>query len=76
MVGLLTVAGNNQLIICRNTNYLAGIEGNADANNDGKTTLGGMQAYLVNSMAKESTLSNRVQQSQLSGVFNGVLVEI
>jgi hypothetical protein len=30
----------------------------------------------VNSMAKESTLSNRVQQSQLSGVFNGVLVEI
>jgi hypothetical protein len=50
------------------------MEGDADINKDGKITVGEMQAYLTDNVAKQASLANRVQQPQLSGDANRVLV--
>jgi len=53
---------------------MRGMEGDADINKDGKITVGEMQAYLTDNVAKQASLANRVQQPQLSGDANRVLV--
>ncbi len=53
---------------------MRGMEGEADANKDGKITTGEMHTYLSEHVARQASLSNRVQQPQLSGDVNKVLV--
>ena len=53
---------------------MRGMEGNADTNKDGKITTGEMQAYLTENVVKQASLANRVQQPQLVGDANRVLV--
>ncbi len=53
---------------------MRGMEGDADTNKDGKITTGEMQAYLTENVAKQASLANRVQQPQLTGDANRVLV--
>jgi len=53
---------------------MRGMEGEADVNKDGKITTGEMQGYLVENVAKQASLANRVQQPQLAGDVNRVLV--
>ena len=50
------------------------MEGDADVNKDGKITAGEMQGYLMDNVARQASLSNRVQQPQLTGDTNRVLV--
>jgi hypothetical protein len=53
---------------------MRGMEGDADANRDGKITAGEMQAYLAETVSRQAGMQNRVQQPQLIGDANRVLV--
>jgi hypothetical protein len=53
---------------------MKGMEGDADANRDGKITLGEMQAYLVENVGRQAGMMNRKQEPQLVGDANQVLV--
>jgi hypothetical protein len=53
---------------------MRGMEGDADANKDGRITAGEMQAYLAENVARQAGMQNRVQQPQLIGDANRVLV--
>jgi uncharacterized caspase-like protein len=53
---------------------MRGMEGDADTNKDGKITAGEMHTYLSENVAKQASLANRVQQPQLTGDTNRVLV--
>lgn len=53
---------------------MRGMEGDADANRDGKITAGEMQAYLAENVSRQAGMQNRVQQPQLIGDVNRVLV--
>jgi hypothetical protein len=53
---------------------MRGMEGDADANRDGKITAGEMQAYLTETVPRQAGMQNRVQQPQLIGDVNRVLV--
>jgi uncharacterized caspase-like protein len=53
---------------------MRGMEGDADANRDGKITAGEMQAYLLEQVTRQAGMQNRIQQPQLIGDSNRVLV--
>ena len=53
---------------------MKGMEGDADSNKDGKITTGEMQSYLMDNVVRQASLSNRVQQPQLTGDTNRILV--
>ena len=53
---------------------LKGMEGDADANKDGKITLGEMQAYLVENVGRQAGMMSRRQEPQLIGDAGRVLV--
>lgn len=53
---------------------MKGMEGDADANKDGKITTGEMHNFLTENVAKQASLANRVQNPQLTGDVNRVLV--
>ena len=53
---------------------MKGMEGDADANKDGKITLGEMQTYLVENVGRQAGMMNRKQEPQLLGDANRVLV--
>jgi uncharacterized caspase-like protein len=53
---------------------MRGMEGDADANKDGKITAGEMQAYLAETVSKQAGMMNRQQVPQLIGDANRVLV--
>ncbi len=53
---------------------MKGMEGDADANRDGKITLGEMQSYLVENVGRQAGMMNRKQEPQLLGDANRVLV--
>jgi hypothetical protein len=53
---------------------MKGMEGDADVNKDGKITAGEMHGYLLENVAKQASLANRVQQPQLTGDANRVLI--
>jgi len=53
---------------------MKGMEGDADANKDGKITLGEMQAYLVENVGRQAGMMSRKQEPQLVGDPNRVLV--
>ncbi len=46
---------------------MKGMEGDADANRDGKITLGEMQAYLVEKVGRQAGMMNRKQEPQFVG---------
>ena len=50
------------------------MEGANDINKDGKITAGEMHGYLLDNVAKQASLSNRVQQPWLTGDATRVLV--
>jgi len=53
---------------------MRGMEGDADANRDGRITAGEMQAYLAENVARQAGMMNRRQEPQLIGDANRVLV--
>jgi hypothetical protein len=53
---------------------MLGMEGGADANKDGKITLGEMQAYLAENVGRQAAMMSRKQVPQLIGDANRVLV--
>jgi hypothetical protein len=53
---------------------MRGMEGDADANRDGKITTGEMQAYLVENVGRQAGMMNRKQEPQLVGDVNRILV--
>jgi hypothetical protein len=53
---------------------MKGMEGDADANKDGKITLGEMQAYLVENVGRQAGMMSRKQEPQLIGDVGRVLV--
>ncbi len=53
---------------------MKGMEGDADANKDGKITLGEMQAYLVENVGRQAGMMSRKQEPQLVGDAGRVLV--
>ncbi len=53
---------------------MRGMEGDADTNKDGKITTGEMHSYLLDNVTRQASLANRVQQPQLVGDANRVLV--
>jgi uncharacterized protein len=53
---------------------MRGMEGDADANRDGRITAGEMQAYLAENVARQAGMMNRRQEPQLLGDANRVLV--
>ncbi len=53
---------------------MRGLEGDADANKDGRITTGEMQAYLAANVARQAAMMNRLQEPQLIGDANRVLV--
>jgi uncharacterized caspase-like protein len=53
---------------------MKGMEGDADANRDGKITLGEMQAYLVENVGRQAGMMSRKQEPQLIGDVGRVLV--
>jgi hypothetical protein len=53
---------------------MKGMEGDADANKDGKITLGEMQGYLAENVGRQAGMMNRKQEPQLIGDANRVLV--
>jgi uncharacterized caspase-like protein len=53
---------------------MRGMEGDADANRDGRITAGEMQAYMAENVSRQAGMQNRVQQPQLIGDVNRVLV--
>lgn len=55
---------------------MKGMEGDADANKDGKITLGEMQAYLVENVGRQAGMMSRKQEPQLIGDVGRVLVGV
>ncbi len=53
---------------------MKGMEGDADANKDGKITLGEMQAYLVENVGRQAGMMSRRQEPQLIGDASRILV--
>jgi hypothetical protein len=53
---------------------MKGMEGDADANRDGKITLGEMQGYLAENVGRQAGMMNRKQEPQLIGDPSRVLV--
>ncbi len=53
---------------------MRGMEGEADANKDGRITLGEMQAYLSENVGRQAAMMSRKQEPQLIGDVNRVLV--
>ncbi len=53
---------------------MRGMEGDADADRDGRITAGEMHAYLSEQVVRQAGMQNRVQQPQLIGDVNRVLV--
>jgi hypothetical protein len=53
---------------------MRGMEGDADANRDGRITAGEMQAYLAENVSRQAGMMNRRQEPQLIGDSNKVLV--
>lgn len=53
---------------------MRGMEGDADANKDGKITLGEIQAYLAENVGRQAAMMSRKQVPQLIGDSNRVLV--
>ena len=53
---------------------MLGMEGAADVNLDVMITAGEMHGYLTDNVARQASLSNRVQQPQLTGDASRVLV--
>jgi hypothetical protein len=53
---------------------MKGMEGEADANKDGKITVGEMQDYLSDKVARQAMTLNRKQTTQLAGDAERVLV--
>jgi hypothetical protein len=53
---------------------MRGMEGDADANKDGKITLGEMQAYLSENVGRQAAMMSRKQEPQLIGDVSKVLV--
>ncbi|MFN5234570.1 MAG: caspase family protein [Burkholderiaceae bacterium] len=53
---------------------MRGMEGDADANRDGRITAGEMQAYLAENVSRQAGMMNRRQEPQLIGDANRVLV--
>ena len=53
---------------------MKGMEGEADANKDGKITVGEMQDYLSDKVSRQAMTLNRKQTTQLVGDAGGVLV--
>ncbi len=53
---------------------MRGMEGDADANKDGRITAGEMQAYLAENVSRQAGMMNRKQEPQLIGDVNRVLV--
>ena len=53
---------------------MKGMEGDADANKDGRITLGEMQAYLVENVGRQAGMIGRKQEPQLIGDVGRVLV--
>jgi hypothetical protein len=53
---------------------MKGMEGDADANKDGKITLGEMQGYLAENVGRQAGMMNRKQEPQLIGDSSRVLV--
>ena len=54
---------------------MRGMEGDADANRDGKITVGEMHSYLSEQVTRQAGMMNRRQDPQLVGDANRVLVE-
>ncbi len=52
---------------------MRGMEGDADANKDGKITPGEMQAYLADTVSRQEGMQNRIQEPQLIGDAGRVL---
>jgi hypothetical protein len=53
---------------------MKGMEGEADANRDGRITLGEMQAYLVENVGRQAGMLSRKQEPQIIGDAARVLV--
>jgi hypothetical protein len=53
---------------------MRGMEGDADANRDGRITAGEMKAYLAENVSRQAGMMNRRQEPQLIGDANRVLV--
>jgi hypothetical protein len=53
---------------------MRGMEGDADANKDGRITAGEMQAYLAENVSRQAGMMNRKQEPQLIGDSARVLV--
>ncbi len=53
---------------------MRGMEGDADANKDGRITAGEMQAYLAENVSRQAGMMNRKQEPQLIGDAGRVLV--
>ncbi len=53
---------------------MKGMEGDADLNNDGKTTVAEMHEYLIDTVGREAMGMNRKQQPQLYGDTNKILI--
>jgi hypothetical protein len=53
---------------------MRGMEGDADANRDGKITSGEMHTYLMEQVTRQAGMMNRQQVPQLTGDANRVLV--
>ncbi len=53
---------------------MKGMEGDADANQDGKITVGEMQDYLSDKVARQAMTMNRNQNTQLLGDSSRILV--
>ena len=53
---------------------MRGMEGDADANRDGRITAGEMQAYLAENVSRQAGMMNRRQEPQLLGDANRILV--
>lgn len=53
---------------------MKGLEGDADLNNDGKTTVAEMQEYLTDMVGRQAMGMNRKQHPQLFGDADKVLV--
>jgi hypothetical protein len=53
---------------------MKGMEGGADANNDGKITLGEMQGYLAENVRRQAGMAGIKQEPQLIGDPSRVLV--
>jgi uncharacterized caspase-like protein len=53
---------------------MRGMEGDADTNRDGRITAGEMHSYLTEQVTRQAGMQNRLQQPQLIGDANRVLV--